>query len=181
MSAARLVEAFELEGIHPASKLAAIFMADSADTTIESCAFDGDAIARFSCAVSAAVLIADLITVGFLTEAAFDAETDRWQVTFPWFETFLGRRKASPKIPQFLRYQISQRDRTCVYCDCESGPFHIDHILPASRGGGDAPSNLALACAPCNISKGAKTPEEWGGHPLRPFTLARVTVIRSAA
>lgn len=49
----------------------------------------------------------------------------------------------------------------CAYCGATDGEFHIDHILPRSRGGGSGLDNLAWSCASCNLSKGAKTPEEW--------------------
>ena len=50
----------------------------------------------------------------------------------------------------------------CYYCsvDIETG-YHIDHMLPISRGGTNGPENLALACAPCNLSKHTKTAEEF--------------------
>lgn len=31
----------------------------------------------------------------------------------------------------------------------------IDHVMPESHGGTNSPSNLVLACLPCNRSKGA--------------------------
>lgn len=65
-------------------------------------------------------------------------------------------------IPREIRIEIMGRGQ-CEYCGAEDGPFHIDHIFPVSRGGTNAVSNLALACAACNLSKGAKTVEEWRG------------------
>ena len=41
------------------------------------------------------------------------------------------------------------------------GKFHVDHMLPISRGGSNGPKNLQLLCQPCNNSKGAKTMDEW--------------------
>lgn len=66
------------------------------------------------------------------------------------------------QIPQALRDYIFERDQaTCVYCGETSGPLHLDHMMPVSRGGHDTESNLAVACRGCNLSKGSKTPEEW--------------------
>lgn len=48
----------------------------------------------------------------------------------------------------------------------EKGKVHIDHRIPLSRGGSNAPSNLVLSCQECNLSKGAKLPHEWGGRLL---------------
>jgi 5-methylcytosine-specific restriction endonuclease McrA len=38
---------------------------------------------------------------------------------------------------------------------------HLDHVEPLSKGGADVESNIVPACAPCNLSKGAKTLAEW--------------------
>ena len=42
------------------------------------------------------------------------------------------------------------------------GHRHVDHIVPLSKGGKHVPSNLAIACDKCNLSKQAKLPEEMG-------------------
>jgi 5-methylcytosine-specific restriction endonuclease McrA len=39
--------------------------------------------------------------------------------------------------------------------------YHVDHVLPVSRGGSNGPENLQLLCPYCNMSKGAKTMAEW--------------------
>lgn len=39
--------------------------------------------------------------------------------------------------------------------------MHIDHVIPRSRGGTDDMDNLAVSCAPCNLSKGDKLLSEW--------------------
>lgn len=61
-----------------------------------------------------------------------------------------------------VRRAVLLRDgHRCAYCGRTSGPFHVDHIFPRSRGGDNSADNLTVACAPCNGSKGARTPEEW--------------------
>lgn len=37
----------------------------------------------------------------------------------------------------------------------------IDHIIPISNGGTDAPNNLMLACLSCNTEKGKRTLDEY--------------------
>lgn len=65
-------------------------------------------------------------------------------------------------LPAALKTDVSDREgHTCTYCGDISGPFEFDHIFPVSRGGKDVPSNITLACVPCNRSKGAKTLREW--------------------
>lgn len=61
------------------------------------------------------------------------------------------------------RTRILARDHyRCQYCGKRGGIFEltIDHILPASRGGGNSPDNLVAACFACNQRKGDRTPEE---------------------
>ena len=45
----------------------------------------------------------------------------------------------------------------CEYCHAPESffnlSFEVDHIVPSSRGGTDADSNLALACRACNLYK----------------------------
>ncbi|TXN40071.1 hypothetical protein FV233_27185 [Methylobacterium sp. WL7] len=61
-----------------------------------------------------------------------------------------------------MKSAVVERDGlVCAYCGDISGPFEIDHVVPYSRGGENHPSNLCVACKPCNRSKGARTPEEW--------------------
>lgn len=49
----------------------------------------------------------------------------------------------------------------CEYCGDEVGPFEVDHVVPLARGGSDDHSNMAMACKPCNRSKGDRLLSEW--------------------
>lgn len=40
--------------------------------------------------------------------------------------------------------------------------YHIDHRIPISRGGKSTKENSQLLCAPCNLAKGDKLPEDCG-------------------
>jgi RHS repeat-associated protein len=58
----------------------------------------------------------------------------------------------------------------CQYCGREvkdgvGAPTskEYDHVNPYSRGGGSDVDNINVSCRTCNRSKGARTPEEWGG------------------
>jgi 5-methylcytosine-specific restriction endonuclease McrA len=58
----------------------------------------------------------------------------------------------------------------CNYCrvDLDRGDrrsWHVDHVVPISRGGLNEIGNLVVACARCNVSKGARTPEDWSQNP----------------
>lgn len=41
----------------------------------------------------------------------------------------------------------------CAHCGLTEGKFHVDHIIPLSRGGRDEPENLQFLCVRCNLKK----------------------------
>jgi len=50
----------------------------------------------------------------------------------------------------------------CIYCKTDlPSNYHVDHVIPLSRGGDNWPSNLQLLCPSCNISKRTRTHEEY--------------------
>lgn len=65
------------------------------------------------------------------------------------------------KIAAAVRELVRERaGHLCEYChtnECwQYVRFTIDHIVPISAGGADAPDNLALACFHCNRRKSGK-------------------------
>lgn len=80
----------------------------------------------------------------------------------PIIDKWGARASGRETIPKSLRDAVYARDgKACVYCGCSDGPFHLDHVFPVSAGGQNDLDNLVVACRPCNLSKGAKTLEEW--------------------
>lgn len=67
-----------------------------------------------------------------------------------------------------IRVQFKTQKGRCWWCQDElvEGNTHIDHRIPISRGGSNAPENLCLSCKHCNLSKGSKLPHEWTGRLL---------------
>ncbi len=60
------------------------------------------------------------------------------------------------------RRNIFERDRhICQYCGqrFSRAELTIDHVVPRCLGGRDTWDNLVLACVPCNLKKGGRTPE----------------------
>jgi hypothetical protein len=62
-----------------------------------------------------------------------------------------------------LRLANEVRDRAgdrCEYCllpqSSQEAAFHIDHVVPRSRGGSTTLDNLALACVTCSLRKAAR-------------------------
>jgi hypothetical protein len=73
-----------------------------------------------------------------------------------------GRRNLSASARMF----VYERDGgICQYCSAAVlvSDFHCDHVVPVTQGGSNDPDNLVCACPPCNLSKAAKTPDQWRG------------------
>ena len=67
-----------------------------------------------------------------------------------------------PHLPAETRRLVERRaGERCEYCHAPqllaNSPFHIEHIIPRSRGGTDDLANLALGCNACNLAKGSRT------------------------
>lgn len=61
-----------------------------------------------------------------------------------------------------IRQMLEDQGHVCAYCEVPLfGEFHVDHMLPLSRGGSNDWSNLAITCDRCNRSKHNKTTEEF--------------------
>lgn len=65
-------------------------------------------------------------------------------------------------IREIYRRAREDPDVRCYICGRKipMGHRHVDHIIPLSRGGRHEPSNLAIACDKCNLSKGDKLLDE---------------------
>lgn len=63
---------------------------------------------------------------------------------------------------QDVREMYESQGGLCAYCEASlDGAYHVDHMVPLVRGGGNGCENLAVACAFCNLSKHDKTAEEF--------------------
>lgn len=67
-----------------------------------------------------------------------------------------------------LRKRLYEADPRCRYCGrlVRYGKSSLDHVVPVSRGGGDDPGNIVLACQHCNQAKADFTPLEWAASIL---------------
>jgi 5-methylcytosine-specific restriction endonuclease McrA len=68
-----------------------------------------------------------------------------------------------------IQRQYKAQRGKCYYCSAKVGEnYHVDHVVPLTRGGSNDPSNLVIACPSCNQSKNNKLPHEWpqGGRLL---------------
>jgi len=68
-----------------------------------------------------------------------------------------------------IQRQYKAQKGKCYYCGSKvNNTYHVDHVIPLSRGGSNWPENLVIACPHCNSSKQDKLPHEWieGGRLL---------------
>ena len=62
----------------------------------------------------------------------------------------------------FTRFNLFLRDEfRCQYCGSE-GDLTFDHIVPRSRGGMTAWTNVVAACSDCNLRKGSRSLKQVG-------------------
>ena len=84
--------------------------------------------------------------------------------TYPWPHVI--RLVAYVRVPRAVQRKISRRalfardSWRCVYCGTTAGRLTLDHVIPRSRGGESIWENVVTACAPCNMRKGNRLPEE---------------------
>ena len=89
--------------------------------------------------------------------------------TFPWPHVI--RLLQYVRVPRSLRRKISRRvlfardGWRCQYCG-SVGKLTLDHVVPRSRGGDSVWENVVASCAPCNMRKGDRLPEEVRMHLL---------------
>lgn len=82
---------------------------------------------------------------------------------FPWPHVI--RLLNYVRVPRVAQRKISRRalfardEWRCQYCGA-SGKLTLDHVVPRSRGGVSSWNNVVASCAPCNLRKGDRLPEE---------------------
>jgi 5-methylcytosine-specific restriction endonuclease McrA len=64
--------------------------------------------------------------------------------------------RLSPRLAE--RLLAFQKNKCAVCRKSLRGGYHLDHIVPLSRGGKNADSNIQLTCPKCNQEKGPKNP-----------------------
>ena len=110
----------------------------------------------------------------FLERVAVVANYDR-AIRSPGFELKLPSVVAlkqyvpQDRRPPFTRFNVFLRDRfSCQYCGhgFPTQELTFDHLVPRSRGGRTAWTNIVAACTRCNLKKGSRLPQECNMHPL---------------
>jgi 5-methylcytosine-specific restriction endonuclease McrA len=84
--------------------------------------------------------------------------------TYPWPHVI--RLVNYVRVPRAVKRKISRkalfaRDGwRCAYCGSSTSRLTLDHVVPRSRGGDSVWENVVTSCAPCNLRKGNRLPEE---------------------
>jgi 5-methylcytosine-specific restriction endonuclease McrA len=91
-----------------------------------------------------------------------------YEKNYPRYLTNARNRRARKKLAdgshtsKEVRQMVRDQGGVCAYCESSlSGSYHVDHMIPLSRGGRNDWTNLAIACRNCNLSKGSMTVEEF--------------------
>lgn len=72
-------------------------------------------------------------------------------------------RHADGAVEEISRAYIIARDKSrCHLCGkkCKPTEIHLDHLVPLARGGDHSAANVRVACASCNMEKGARARNE---------------------
>ncbi len=62
------------------------------------------------------------------------------------------------RIPKATRREVIERDLTSKGLEWDPGKYHIDHVVPFSRGGDHSARNLRVIERKQNLRKGARMP-----------------------
>ena len=72
------------------------------------------------------------------------------------------RRKAEGSFtPDDVLEKFNNQEGKCLCGVDLKAAYHIDHVIPLSRGGTNWAHNIQLLCASCNLHKGSRLMEEW--------------------
>lgn len=91
--------------------------------------------------------------------------TVSFQIRVPRVIRLMGYDKLPRQRVKFNRRNLFARDENrCQYCGrrFRTSELSLDHVIPRSRGGQAAWTNLVCACTACNKRKGGRTPKEAG-------------------
>ena len=87
-------------------------------------------------------------------------------------EDFWATQYEADPVPLSSRYEALKRaGKRCELCGVADGdygykerlPLHVDHIVPRSKGGGNALDNLQVLCRACNLGKSNRDNTDFRG------------------
>src|SRR5438067_12922630 len=78
-----------------------------------------------------------------------------------------------PHAEAYRQLVVARAGGGCEYCrllEVATGvTFHLEHVVPRSRGGRTTMRNLALSCPGCNLSKAERVTAEDDGGRVQPL------------
>lgn len=105
----------------------------------------------------------------------------RWSAAHPEQRKAISHKRRALKrgnggtyTAQDIRNKLIAQKHTCYYCHNtlkkrgKKYLYHVEHVVPISKGGSNWPDNIVIACPTCNQKKGDKLLHEWleGGRLL---------------
>lgn len=65
--------------------------------------------------------------------------------------------------PSIIAQHVNRAKNSCYWCGARlyGRKYHLDHVIPLSKGGNHTASNIVKSCPHCNMSKNDKLPGEW--------------------
>lgn len=151
------------------SKLVWIWLVQNAD--VEACSVENITISQLAsfcqCDVDQArAALKHLSTLGLVEHVTWDdtGEVPGWFISHVSLNLPVSsltreerrRIKASPDQIHMLARMAGYTCATCGVQDFSDENWHVDHIIPQSRGGADVEQNLQVLCPACNSRKSAK-------------------------
>lgn len=94
--------------------------------------------------------------------AYYEANRDRFTISLQKRRSAKANNRDSVGIAYRDWQRLVARQRNlCAYCSQWTSEFHMEHIIPLSRGGRHAIGNVIPVCPNCNLSKHDKLLIEW--------------------
>lgn len=184
-------------GLSSVAKLAALLMAEQADTSGRG-RVDFDHLAEWAGCSAQQLVAACYELEEFAWARGFNFESERrrgddahiiafcfsdgaghidFDLTAPVPAHDVGVRSPVTLIDPRRARIYAKTQGQCFYC-CEAAAEHLDHMHPQSRGGSDVDENMIGACTGCNTQKKDRTVEEYRAFLAHRRRAACMTEIR---
>lgn len=111
------------------------------------------------------------VVSGICIPCEYEAQHTRYSTSLrkefrPYFTRILINLRTYGPVSIFAKdiEKLYDSSNTCTYCNYPKGKdliFHLDHIIPRSKGGTNDLENLCFCCENCNRAKSSQTAESY--------------------